>query len=1034
MDLLNIFRQNIDLDTYKQMLREVFKADVLLDNSHIEQLPAITDDDKGYYIGNKRTSDRYNIGFFYYEIGRSNVARKKVGLRNLVHKFINSRDGQFDAALVAFKGANHWRLSFICDIQDEATAPKRFTFVFGDADSLYRTPIERFGKLQQKGLNKKNIQDAFSVEALNDQFFADYKAHYEAFVEFITGKRFVKERGKWVEKVMHDPHPTIYPQFKCDDKSVRDYVKQMMGRIVFLHFLQKKGWMGVPADAKTWEGGDQNFMFKLFQCATPAQKNDFLDTVLEPLFFECLNTERERDIYVTPVEAIGKVRIPYLNGELFEKTELDKTECKFDIKLFENLFNLFNSYNFTIDENDPSDAEIGVDPEMLGKIFENLLEDNKDKGAFYTPKEIVSYMCKESLIAYLQSKFGKAHHDSIRTLVNTHLKDQHLEEDQNVCGRLNKALRDVKVCDPAIGSGAFPMGLLNEIFACRCQLETSDKPKDELKGEIIQNNIYGVDIERGAVDIARLRFWLALIVDAEKPVPLPNLDYKIMQGNSLLESYKGLDLSNLMQSDDMFVQMKAEEVEKDIKAYYKAKSNTDKKNLREQINFDIVQCLRFAGFQDDIEIPNTEFFLWHTYFRDVFSAKEEKDRGFDIVIGNPPYGVSIKGDYRKLVVSALGQVPDYEIYYYFIQIARKLLRENGVLSYIVPNTWLFNTFAKNYRISILNTWHIQEILDCSKFKIFESATVMNSIFVFKKDSVNNHLVGYKPTDKATSFAELVEAPHNTMTREQLLGMNQNWGLAFRLSGKALSLVHKIANKENSLSDFFDCSQGYIPYRLSDLISEYGEEEGKRIKNERAWHSSVQSEKFWIQEIYGRDITKFKYTATGEYVYYGKHVATYVDMKYFSGKRVVIREITNPGIMACIINETYLNDPQLLPLVTKSTNDIISYEVLWGLLNSKLATYYHFNHSPKATKGAFPKILIQDLKGFPIHVNPDIMSMINSLVNQILSITNSSTSLIQSVEHEIDRLVYELYGLTNGEVKIIDPNETTVGSDEDLFKA
>ena len=406
MDLLNIFRQNIDLDTYKQMLREVFKADELLDNSHIEELPVISDDDKGYYIGNKRTADRYNIGFFYYEIGRSNVARKKVGLRNLVHKFINSRDGQFDAALVAFKDANHWRLSFICDIQDEVTAPKRFTFVFGDADSLYRTPIERFGKLQQKGLNKKNIQDAFSVEALNDQFFDDYKAHYEAFVEFITGKRFVKESGKWVEKVMHEPHPTIYQQFHRDDKAVRDYVKQMMGRIVFLHFLQKKGWMGVPADSATWEGGDQNFMFKLFQCATPAQKNDFLDTVLEPLFFECLNTEREVDIYVTPVEAIGKVRIPYLNGELFEKTELDETECKFDVKLFENLFNLFNSYNFTIDENDPSDAEIGVDPEMLGKIFENLLEDNKDKGAFYTPKEIVSYMCKESLIAYLQSIFG----------------------------------------------------------------------------------------------------------------------------------------------------------------------------------------------------------------------------------------------------------------------------------------------------------------------------------------------------------------------------------------------------------------------------------------------------------------------------------------------------------------------------------------------------------------------------------------------------------------------------------------------------
>ena len=206
-----------------------------------------------------------------------------------------------------------------------------------------------------------------------------------------------------------------------------------------------------------------------------------------------------------------------------------------------SLLDFFASYNFTIDENDPDDAEVGVDPEMLGRIFENLLEDNKDKGAFYTPKEIVSYMCRESLIAYLQTGIDdEPTKEAIRQFVTTHQVQEHLPENTD------QLLKDVKICDPAIGSGAFPMGLLKELFLCRTALEgISQHQAAEIKKHIIQQNVYGVDIERGAVDIARLRFWLSLIVDEETPQALPNLDFKIMQGNSLLEQYKGVDLSTM---------------------------------------------------------------------------------------------------------------------------------------------------------------------------------------------------------------------------------------------------------------------------------------------------------------------------------------------------------------------------------------------------------------------------------------------------------------------------------------------------------
>ena len=999
MDLLNIFRQNIDLDTYKQMLREVFKADVLLDNSHIEELPAITDDDKGYYIGNKRTSDRYNIGFFYYEIGRSNVARKKVGLRNLVHKFINSRDGQFDAALVAFKDANHWRLSFICDIQDEATAPKRFTFVFGDADSLYRTPIERFGKLQQKGLNKKNIQDAFSVEALNDQFFDDYKAHYEAFVEFITGKRFVKEGGKWVEKVIHDPHPTIYPQFKCDDKSVRDYVKQMMGRIVFLHFLQKKGWMGVPADAETWEGGDQNFMFKLFQYATPAQKNNFLDTVLEPLFFECLNTERERDIYVTPIEAIGKVRIPYLNGELFEKTELDKTECKFDVKLFEDLFNLFNSYNFTIDENDPSDAEIGVDPEMLGKIFENLLEDNKDKGAFYTPKEIVSYMCKESLIAYLQSKFGKAHHDSIRTLVSTHLKDQHLEEDQNVCERLNKALRDVKVCDPAIGSGAFPMGLLNDIFACRCQLETSDKSKDELKGEIIQNNIYGVDIERGAVDIARLRFWLALVVDAEKPVPLPNLDYKIMQGNSLLESYKGQDLTKFM--ENAFAQPYAIQLNKDLKKYFKETNNTEKLKLRKNIDYTIKQCIFQCGIQDDIELPNTEFFLWHTYFKDVFD-----EGGFDIVIGNPPYFV-YEGHHTDEIESIRNN-PEFEsalggklnAYKVFLAKATQILANtNGFVSFIFQNSFLADSQATLLRKDILENHSIICIdsfpeRDNKKKRVFESAKMSVCILLLqmrKEDSsfcVNFWKDRYMSDGLTTHFT----TPEIALIDSEMMSIP-------RLDENNIPLVIKIKNVPNRT--FIKCYQGELNMTTHRGYFTIDESKPKVLKG-----ASIQRY-YWTEEMSQgivehvddlRYISDFPNSEKAQH-----HNCIRIGMQGMTGANDKIR------IVSCIIEPGLYLAHSCNYIIAPNNLDLY---YLLGVLNSKVVNWYFKCFSTNSNVNSY------EIESTPIpNANNIVQASICSLVQNAIKEKYKNNSSITE-ENGIDFLVFHLYGLTYDEVKII----------------
>ena len=1034
-----LFQSKFNLSKWQMLLQDYFHAD------KVRVSPEVLDEDaedrKGYFLGSMTTQDNYELGFFYYEMEDGSVLRRKVGLRNLIRPYLGYG---FDAALAVFNDGTNWRLSLICDLKEDATSTKRFTYVFGDEKAFYKTPILRFESLRTKANEFLEIKKAFSVEALSDDFFDEYRKQYAEFVKFLTGKEYVKKGNKWVEQETGEPDVQYFTFFKEDDKLVRDYIKKMMGRIVFLYFLQSKGWLA----------GNLHYMHDLFYDASDEVKGDFLDKVLEPMFFGLLNTKPEDRSSAPLVNGVGVKyipnadEIPYLNGGLFQQEKIDEVDSCFPAGMFQSLFDFFDSYNFTIDENDPNDAEVGVDPEMLGKIFENLLEDNKDKGAFYTPKEIVRYMCQESLTAYLQTGIEDA---EVKEHIANFVKTNDVEElggaSSELAMSIDQKLIDVKICDPAIGSGAFPMGLLRELYACRKSIEIFEEDNAaDIKRHIIQNNIYGVDIEKGAVDIARLRFWLALIIDEKEPMPLPNLDFKIMQGNSLLESYKGVDLDvtskKLKTGKDtkktrgvLSLGFEETDVQKTIqdlvKSYFSITDHTLRAQRRQQIDKYVKDYIKVCAegnhevqdAVDELEIPNDQFFLWHTYFADVF-----EQGGFDIVIGNPPYGVSIKDDYRKAVVASWGNVPDYEIYYYFIVLAAPLLKEKGIMSYIIPNTFLFNTFAKHFREMLVEKWNVLEILDCTKFPIFESAVVRNAINLFQKDSDGSKQVGYRNTANVTSYSDLLEREREFMTVESLLAMNQNWGLAFYLGANDIKVINQISSSIDSICNHYDVSQGYIPYRKSDLIKIYGKEEGERIVKERLWHSQQPLDNTYIQEIYGRDITKYSYHSTGEYVKYGKHLACYVDLKFFNSSRLLVREITNPQIIACLLDELFVNDPQLISVIVR--DERYSLEFLWGILNSKLATYYHFHHSPKATKGAFPKILVQDIKGFPLPIasNEQIRSL-GKVSKKVLTKkkTNLSTDT-SALENQIDFLVYHLYGLTYDEVLIVDP-ETPISREE-----
>ena len=698
------------------------------------------------WLGTITLSDNQTISIYEVELSDSvDIERNRRGIRDMLLTDWRN-NGNAGAFMFCYrKKESVLRFSYVSEAwtfaddgsyQKESTDAKRFTYLLGEGHRS-RTAIQQFEKLRDSSLTLKDLTKAFSVDAVSDMFFDGYKKQYEDIIQYITGKRMVKVANKWEEQIKNDPCEEImqeFAHFPNPEKAVRDYVKKLMGRLVFLQFLQKKGWLGVPV-GEPWGTGDREFIQNLF--AQTKDKNHFIDNVLEVLFND-LNTERKGDL-ATPSLGGSKGRlIPYLNGGLFERDATDETAFPLPAKYMQSLLDFFASYNFTIDENDPDDAEVGVDPEMLGRIFENLLEDNKDKGAFYTPKEIVSYMCRESLIAYLQTDIeDEATKEAICQFVTSH--------DINTLGtndkfrqQVDEALKNVKICDPAIGSGAFPMGLLKELFLCRTALEGITQSKAaEIKKHIIQQNIYGVDIERGAVDIARLRFWLSLIVDEETPQTLPNLDFKIMQGNSLLEQYKGVDLSNITELkqdkvgayqttmfDDMIDVLRLD-LRKKLDEYYNCTDHKRKAILKQDIINNVKQQLKEQSITvdfGDLDLSsNNQFMLWHTWFYDVFSQG-----GFDIVIANPPY-IGEKGHkeiFQPVKLDAyLGKfyLGKMDYFYFFFHFAFNVLKNSGIGTFITTNYYLTALGAKKLRQDIKERMVINILLNLGELKLFENA-------------------------------------------------------------------------------------------------------------------------------------------------------------------------------------------------------------------------------------------------------------------------------------------------------------------------
>lgn len=509
----------------------------------------------------------------------TSIERARTMQRNFIAWYLNgSRGGEMkDAALVAFVSPNQddWRFSLVkmdykfeegkkgkMKVKEEFTPAKRWSFLVGK-NEISHTAQSRLAPIvtdDEHNPTLKQLEEAFNIEKVTKEFFEKYREL------FLWTKETLEEVINKDIKIKND--------FNDKNISSVDFAKKLLGQIVFLYFLQKKGWFGVPM-SKNWGEGDKKFLRSLFIEANKKGYNYFND-YLEPLFYEALAKERDEDFY-----SRFKCKIPFLNGGLFDPiSSYDWVNTTIDLpdELFSNthktkegdigngILDIFDRYNFTVKEDEPLEKEVAVDPEMLGKVFENLLEvkDRKSKGTYYTPREIVHYMCQQSLINYLKTE-TKIDEEKIERVVKQDIlltkdeflawqKENHKPRNKALAlwegewEQLDNALEKIRIVDPACGSGAFLVGMLNEIIRSRKLLQLYSKQTESLytlKERTIKNCIYGVDIDPSAVEIAKLRLWLSLVVDEEdiKQIkPLPNLDYKIMQGNSLLEEFEGINL------------------------------------------------------------------------------------------------------------------------------------------------------------------------------------------------------------------------------------------------------------------------------------------------------------------------------------------------------------------------------------------------------------------------------------------------------------------------------------------------------------
>ncbi len=1059
------------------------------------------------------SAKKIDVLIVYLEKNNS-LDKARTTMRNFVAQYLKNR-GEKDAALVAFvpPDKKDWRFSFVeMDYRIEETPSGKFKA------KKVPTPARRWSFLVGKNEKSHTAQSRFVPILENDDWEPTLEDLEQAFnVEVVTKEFFQKYRDLFIrtklelDKIVKND-AKIRQEFEDRNINTVDFAKKLIGQITFLYFLQKKGWFGVER-GKPWGTGPKDFMRRLFKREFGNYRN-FYDDILEPLFYEALSTNRSAaDHYYSRFNC----KIPFLNGGLFDPInnyDWVKTDILIPDKLFSNnnktkegdigdgILDVFDRYNFTVNEEEPLEKEVALDPELLGKTYEKLnairadnfdeylqvlqsgrkgeeTKFNKEYGVYYTPREIVHYMCQESLINYLATETSCARNDieefvkfsdSIQEMEATSLVKQELIEAgdikstkyesqiseciRNNAKQIDNLLANIKVCDPAVGSGAFPIGMMHEVVKLRQLLSiyTGEQVKTyDLKRHAIENSLYGVDIDPGAVEICKLRFWLSMIVDEEdfrNIKPLPNLDYKVVCGNSLLGVEKNL------YNYQAFSKLEA------LKPQYFNETNpTEKQQLKNEIDKLIYEITK-----------GHKKFDFEVYFSEVFHEKG----GFDIVIANPPY---IKEYISKKAFDGLRDSPYYQgkmdIWNLFACKGIDLLKKNsGILTYIAQNNWVTSYGASKMRNKVIKHTQIVQLIDFGSYEIFESSDIQTMIMIFKADSkTDNYIFDYrrlkgdglnfndvldllnynqnsktiylKPTIQRDEYIDKLLTFSSTKIDEILNKLSEQSN--FKLTEKEIAQgiiapqdyvikghLKKLPNLMNGEGIFFltNKEKNRIPFteKELELIKPlYTTKELRRYYADRKnseWVIYTDS-KFKNPESIKpypnvkRHLDKFQKIITSDNKPYGLHRAR--DESFFKGEKIVaVRKCKEPTFtytdFDCYVSATFC--------IVKTER--INLKYLTALLNSKLIAFW-LKHKGKM-QGNNYQIDKEPLLALPLKNIPttDQQPFID-LVDKILTITKDEDYLenpgkqaqVKEYERQIDQLVYELYGLTEEERRILE---------------
>ncbi|ESU19178.1 Type I restriction-modification system methyltransferase subunit [Flavobacterium cauense R2A-7] len=924
---------------------------------------------------------------------------------------------------------------------------KRYTY-FVDPLKTNKTFKNRINGCNFSSLD--DIQEAFSVEKLNKKFYEEIAT---AFYSLIGGKVNINKKEVSFNSCLQLPSTPV------DNRKVyQEFAVRLIGRTIFCWFLKnKKSDAGIPLIPEEWLSSSR-------VASVNNDQHNYYHSIVEKLFFLVLNKKQEdRKPYMLPND---HELVPFLNGGLFEAQEDDffPKDSKgihnqnFALNIpndwFLKFFETLEQYNFTIDENSINDFEVSIDPEMLGTIFENLLAEidpdteksaRKSTGSFYTPREIVDYMVEQSLLQYIKTKTNIEDEEQLEILLKDDTENP-FNEKQTIA--ILEALSEVKILDPACGSGAFPMGVLHKIIVLlkkldkgavwwrAKQLEKIDNAlvrkamEEKISKEnsdyirklgVIQHSIYGVDIQPIAAEISKLRSFLSLIIDeniddkAENRgiEPLPNLEFKFVTANTLVSLEKGNTLGKDMTFDFGETSHLQNELQQ-LRASYLQATPQEKENLKK----------KFEKLQTQIykqEVLNAggigskraqQLVAWKP-FSNESSAWFDPEwmfgvEKFDVVIGNPPY-VQIKQidaeSKKRFTNSFKFATGRFNLFYLFIEITKKFSKENSITSYIVPDRLLLNTQCADIRKYLLTEQNINEIIAFGEL-VFESAIVDSIIITYSNSKRNKDFI------KALTNCsiESLKSPKRTEIPYSHIDNSPNNQLDLNYNLEISNLINKIRNNCELYGNICNVKDGIIQSKIPDLLF---------LKDRK--------DEFSKKILFGRDIDSYKINWNNNWVNYnevamksaealrGGNGLRLRNSSLFENKKILTRQTSDSIIAAYDVDNFYYANTLHGAVIQD-----VSYDPLYllGVLNSKLITFYYRTITAEEGK-VFAQVKIELLKLLPIKKTKDqqkIIDIVNALINQIkIDDNNTNDNYID----QIDLLVYKLYELSYDEVLVVD---------------